>query len=242
MNYLKKGKELNPLAPLGLQDTQFMNTTCTPKDKFLISITIGRQDDKSSLNAKESLLVQIGSMFICSSVIIAEEMTESYIVYHVLMGLASPLLWRNVDACIRKSWKSCNVIPTKSSFQAIRYLLSVDQVPLFWNFSQSKALRMIELMRMKSRYIHLDVPDTGDVTKGPPGLMNAKEKYKREQCYSAEQAKAPTNEAPDHTSLTTDILPPHLMKNNLPDGNNPSSDKKYDFKDTGLVNKKNKEL
>jgi hypothetical protein len=35
-------------------------------------------------------------------------------------------------------------------------------------------------------YIHLDVPDTGDLTKGPPGLMNAKEKYKREQCYSAE--------------------------------------------------------
>lgn len=46
MNYPKKGQEFNPLAPLGLQDTQIMNTTCSPKDKFLISITIGRQDEK----------------------------------------------------------------------------------------------------------------------------------------------------------------------------------------------------
>lgn len=50
------------------------------------------------------------------------------------------------------------------------------------------------------------MPDTGDLTKGPPGLMNAKEKYKRDQFNSAEQAQAPTKEGPVNTSLTTPLF------------------------------------
>lgn len=50
------------------------------------------------------------------------------------------------------------------------------------------------------------MPDTGDLTKGPPGLMNAKEKYKREPFNSADHALAPTNEGPVNTSLTTPLF------------------------------------
>lgn len=110
-----------------------------------------------------------------------------------------------MDASIRKSFHSCNVLPIKSFFKALKYILSVDQVPLFWNFAHAKAIKMMELMRSKNRYIHLDVPDTGDLTKGPPSKMNSIELYKRERLNAAEQVKEPTNESPE--TLTPLLLP-----------------------------------
>jgi len=92
MNYSpKKGKEINPLAPLGLQDVNIMLSTSSPKEKFLISLIAS--NDQPILD-KEALFEKVGSLFICSRIIIAEELTSSETIYHVLMGLASPLQWK----------------------------------------------------------------------------------------------------------------------------------------------------
>lgn len=59
----------------------------------------------------------------------------------------------------------------------------MDQEPLFWNFTHAKAIRLLELQQIKKRgYAHLDVPDTGELTEGPGGVMNEKlEKNENDQ-------------------------------------------------------------
>jgi hypothetical protein len=65
----------------------------------------------------------------------------------------------------------------------VKYILAVDQEPLFWNFTHAKAIRLLELQQIKKRgYAHLDVPDTGELTEGPGGVMNEKlEKNENDQ-------------------------------------------------------------
>lgn len=66
----------------------------------------------------------------------------------------------------------------------------------------------MELMRSKERYVHLDIPDSDDVTKGPPSKMNSKDKYKRER---ASQVNDHMNYSSE-TTLTPAILLPNQVK------------------------------
>jgi len=179
-----------------------MNAAGAPKERFFLSIELGEKEKQ--FQDKESLYEFIGSMFICSRIVIAEEVTETKTIFHVLFGLSSPLQWKNIDASCKESFLSYNVIPLNSFTKGLKYILAVDQVPFFWNYTHAKAIRMLDLMRMKTQYIHLDVPDTGELTKGPTkkNKEKVKEKYKGESNNAAEQAKAPTNEKPLNTTTT----------------------------------------
>lgn len=91
---------------------------------------------------KETVFTRIGSLFICSRIIITEEELESYTVYHILFELSSPLQRKNVDASFLKARSEvCNVIPLKAFSRGLKYLLSVDQQPYYWNYSSEKAVK-----------------------------------------------------------------------------------------------------
>lgn len=130
-------RQINPCAPLGSKDVNLIHSSSSPRSIYFLTVKI---EDGNTME-KESLFNKIGSLFICSRIIITEEELESYTVYHILFELSSPLQWKNVDASFMNEFAVCNVIPLKAFSRGLKYILSVDQSPYYWNFSSDKAIR-----------------------------------------------------------------------------------------------------
>jgi len=166
-SFLKENKIIVPQHPLGYQDRDVMQKTTAPKDKFFLSVVNKKRE--SLLANRFSVLKLVGTLFRCSRIVVADEETDSGSIFHILFVLASRMQWKNVDVHCDKVLRKIpyNLIPIQSFTVGVKYILVVDQEPLFWNFTRYNALRMIELKQVKRSYAHLDIPDTDDVTIGP---------------------------------------------------------------------------
>lgn len=50
--------------------------------------------------------------------------------------------------------------------RGLQYAISCDQKPFLWNYSMENAVRLLELMKQRKKYSHLDIPSTAEVTAG----------------------------------------------------------------------------
>lgn len=44
--------------------------------------------------------------------------------------------------------------------------MATDQKPVIWNLSHEKAVRLLELMRLRRPYKHSDIPNSARLTRG----------------------------------------------------------------------------
>jgi hypothetical protein len=65
--------QINPNAPLGVQDYNNMNAAAAPRDRFFLSIVCTHKD--GYLSDREKVKMLIGSMFRCSRIVVADEET-----------------------------------------------------------------------------------------------------------------------------------------------------------------------
>lgn len=110
---------------------------------------------------------QIASLFRCARIVIAEVGDNGTFVFQILIDLSPGMQWKSVYTHLQKSVNTnFNVVPLNSFSRGIKYILSADQTPLFWNYRKDKAIRMLDLQKLKKTYSHLDTPTTTLVTKG----------------------------------------------------------------------------
>lgn len=144
-----------------------MNASSAPKDKYFLSLEFGDHKQQVGLeHDEESIKELIGSLFVCTRIVIGVEDTDQSTIFHVLFSLASHLQWKNIDSTLKKkqiNTKSYNGIPLHSFTKGLQYIMAVDQEPFFWNLNRNRAHRMLELKQLKRKYNHLDVPDTAEV-------------------------------------------------------------------------------
>lgn len=152
------------LTPFGPQVMGKMYATKSPKTFYFLSMS--SSDD---INSKEKLFSLVENLFQCTRIAIsAEPIPESKGYYfHLLMELLPSVLWKNVDAHFRAQIHGeFTLVPLHSFARGLKYILASEQNPLFWNYDRNKAVRMLELFQMRKKYSHLDVPNTGAITRG----------------------------------------------------------------------------
>lgn len=145
----------------------------TPKTFYFISM-----EETKDIMSKESVFQLIESLFQCSRIAISTEHKPdaSGYYFHALFELSPGMLWKNVDSLFRANLAShFTLLPLHSFGKGVKYILATEQNPFFWNYDRDIAANLLDNMKARKKYTHLDVPKTSAITRG---LIDVKRKAK----------------------------------------------------------------